>query len=305
MNEIAKRAILPPILKANDVIGLAPLAGPHQEEDFQKGAAILRDFGFNIKTLRPTAPLPFLAGSDQERLDIFLNLWQDPEVKAVMAIRGGYGTLRLLANLDYDLFKENPKPLIGFSDISGLLNVITERSGLLTFHGPNLTTLEKSDKKSLESLIDVLTRPQPNALKPENLEVIRGGQVEGILAGGNLTTLIHLIGTSFQPHLQDKILFLEDVGEAPYRIDRLLTQLHLTGVFSNIKGVILGEFNSCGDQEEIWQRVTELVEDNTIPIWAGFPVGHGQENLCLPIGSQVVMDSNRGTLTWSAPCHGV
>ncbi len=303
MNEIVNRTILPPTLKANDIIGLAPLAGPHQEEDFNKGADILRDCGFRVKTLTPTASLPFLAGSDEERLAIFLNLWKDPEVHAIMAIRGGYGTLRLLTDLDYTFFKENPKTLIGFSDISGLLNVITDQTGLVTFHGPNLTTLAKSDKKSIESFVDTLTRPVPRPIKPSSLEIIRAGHAEGILAGGNLTTLVHLVGTSYQPHLQDRILFLEDVGEAPYRIDRLLTQLSLTGSLNNIKGLILGEFKGCGDQETIWQRVSELLRNDSIPIWAGFPVGHGQDNFCLPIGSQVAMDSNTGTLVWSTPCH--
>lgn len=305
MNEIVKRTILPPALKANDIIGLAPLAGPHNGEDFQKGVNILKDFGFGIKTLKPTISLPFLAGTDQERLEIFLNLWKDPEIKAVMAIRGGYGTLRLLTDLDYNFIKENPKNLIGFSDISGLLNVVTDKTGLVTFHGPNLTTLAKSDKKSIESLINVLTQSLPNSIKLANLEIIRAGQATGPLAGGNLTTLSHLAGTSYQPQLQDRVLFLEDVGEAPYRIDRLLTHLSLAGFFDNIKGLILGEFKNCGDQETVWQRAAELVKDTSVPVWAGFPVGHGQQNRCLPIGSQVVMDSNTGTLAWNAPCHQV
>ncbi len=303
MNATVNTPLLPPALKANDVIGLAPLAGPHQDEDFHKGAAILREFGFQTKTLTPRASLPFLAGSDQERLDIFHGLWKDPEVKAIMAIRGGYGTLRILDQLDYDIIRETPKTLIGFSDISALLNVITAKTGLITFHGPNLTTLARSDKHSLEVMLQSLTRPLPPPIRAGKLEIIRSGKAQGMLVGGNLATLTHLLATPFHPHWQDKILFLEDVGEAPYRIDRLLTQLALAGSLSNIRGLILGTFSNCGEQEMIWQRVAELTKDQDMPLWGNFPVGHGQQNLVMPIGSQVVMDSDKGTLSWTSPCH--
>lgn len=304
MNATASKPLMPPVLKAKDVIGLAPLAGPHQEEDFHKGAAILRDIGFQTKTLTPQTALPFLAGSDQERLEIFHDLWKDPEIKAIMAIRGGYGTLRLLDKLDFDILRKNPKILIGFSDISALLNVVTAETGLITFHGPNLTSLSRSDKLSLEVMIQSLTQPMPPPIKPGNLEVIRPGRTKGLLVGGNLATLTHLLGTPYQPHWQDKILFLEDVGEAPYRIDRLLTQLSLAGSLRNIAGLILGKFYDCGEQEMIWQRIRELTRGEDMPIWGNFPIGHGRENLSLPIGSQVLMDSGTGTLSWVGPCLG-
>ena len=303
MNVTANSPLLPPALQKNDIIGLAPLAGPHQEEDFHKGEAILHEFGFRTKTLTPQAQLPFLAGSDSERLEIFQTLWKDPEVKAIMAIRGGYGTLRLLGQLDFDLFSEIPKTLIGFSDISGLLNVITAKTGLITFHGPNLTTLAHTEKHSLEIMLHNLMHPLPPPLKTPNLEIIRPGNAEGTLVGGNLATLTHLLGTPFQPQWDKSILFLEDVGEAPYRIDRFLTQLVMSGVVNNIKGLILGEFRGCGEQEVIWQRLEELTHEADIPLWANFPVGHGQENQTLAIGSRVMMDSGTGILSWTAPCH--
>ncbi len=303
MNAIANSPLLPPALKAKDVIGLAPLAGPHQDEDFHKGAAILREFGFQTKTLNTGTPLPFLAGSDQERLEIFHALWKDPEVKAIMAIRGGYGTMRLLEQLDYGLIRKTPKTLIGFSDISALLNVITAKTGLITFHGPNLTTLARSDKHSLEMMVQGLTQPLPPLLKPGNLEIVRAGKAKGVLVGGNLATLTHLLATPYHPQWQDKILFLEDVGEAPYRIDRLLTQLSLAGSLNSLGALILGDFKDCGDQEVIWQRIADLTEGTDIPIWGNFPVGHGQRNLTLPIGSEVMLDSGTGSLSWTAPCH--
>ncbi len=305
MNAIVNSPLLPPALKAGDVIGLAPLAGPHQAADFHKGTAILHDFGFQTKTLCPRQSLPFLAGSDQERVEIFHALWQDPAVKAIMAIRGGYGSLRLLAQLNYEIFRENPKILIGFSDISALLNVITAKTGLITFHGPNLTTLARSDRHSLTMLIQSLTQPVPPPIKAANLEVISNGSAQGTLAGGNLATLTHLLATPFHPQWQDKILFLEEVGEAPYRLDRLLTQLSMSGSLGGISGLILGSFTNCGDQEAIWQRLAELTRgQKKVPIWGNFPVGHGRQNLTLPIGSQVLMNSATATLSWLAPCHG-
>jgi muramoyltetrapeptide carboxypeptidase len=302
MNAIAKSPVQATALKAKDVIGLAPLAGPHQEKDFQQGSAILRDFGFQTKTLTTRAALPFLAGSDQERLHIFQALWQDPEVKAIMAIRGGYGTLRLLGQLDYEMVRKHPKILIGFSDISGLLNVITEETGLITFHGPNLTTLGRSTPHALERMLQNLTNRLPPPLKPRDLEIIRSGQAQGMLVGGNLTTLTHLLATPFQLPWADKILFLEDVGEAPYRVDRLLSQLQLAGAFNGLRGLIIGSFTDCGDQHLIWQRLAEMTADAAIPLWGNFPVGHGPENVTLAIGSRVLMDSEHGSLSWQAPC---
>lgn len=304
MNATANRPLLPPSLQANDLIGLAPLAGPHRQEDFQQGAAILRDFGFRTTTLAPATALPFLAGTDEERLDIFHALWKDPEIKAIMAIRGGYGTLRLLAGLDYQLLSQTPKTLIGFSDISAFLNVITARTGLITFHGPNLTTLDRTDKACLEMMLQTLSRPLPAPLKAADLEIIRPGRAHGMLVGGNLATLTHLLATPYQPDWQDKILFLEDVGEAPYRLDRFLTQLALTGLLDRLAGIILGTFIDCGAPEMIWQRVAELTRDAHIPLWANFPVGHGRHNMTLAIGSQIMMDSATGTLSWTSPCHG-
>jgi muramoyltetrapeptide carboxypeptidase len=155
----------------------------------------------------------------------------------------------------------------------------------------------------MEMMLETLTRQLPRPLKADNLEIIRPGQAQGMLVGGNLATLTHLLATPFQPYWQKKILFLEDVGEAPYRLDRLLTQLALAGLFTDISGLILGDFTDCGAQEMIWQRIADLTEGSNIPIWGNFPVGHGHRNMTLAIGSQVEMDSGKGTLSWTAPCH--
>ena len=296
MNETVK-TLSPPFLKRGATIGLAPLAGLFKEEPYQQGISLLRDQGFKIKSLKTTSPGRYLAGSDQERLAIFHDLWKDPEVDGILAIRGGYGTIRLLENLNFDLIRNKPKPLIGFSDISCFLNVISQKTGLITFHGPNLTTLNQCNQESVYSFFHTLTRIIPFAIK-EPIEILRSGTAQGTLIGGNLTTINHLLGTPFDLDFNGKILILEDINEAPYAIDRLIYQLYLAGKFKHLRGLILGNFSDCGDIETIWQMILNLLADTTYPIWGNFPVGHQKQNILWPIGGRAIMDSSRGILSY-------
>ncbi|MEN8140290.1 MAG: LD-carboxypeptidase [Thermodesulfobacteriota bacterium] len=307
MNATAEKPlILPPALAPGATIGLAPLAGPWQEEPFNKGINFLRDCGYQVKMLRhETASEPFLAAPDEERAEIFMELYQDPEVAAVLACRGGYGTMRILPLLDFDIFRhqEGAKSIIGFSDISGLLNVISGQSGLVTFHGPNLTTLSSSDTASQDAFRELLSQRHCSQLDLSNdLEIINPGSAKGILCGGNLTTLAHLLATPYELDWSQKILFLEDVGEPPYRIDRLLSQLALGGHLERISGLLLGQFSNCGEEEAIWQRCRDLLPPAT-PLWAGLAVGHGRANHWLPLGLPMIMDGSSGQLQPASPYH--
>jgi muramoyltetrapeptide carboxypeptidase len=294
--------LLPPGLKKGDTIGLAPLAGPWDDQKFSAGIRFLTDLGFKIRLPPDSAQsFPYLAGSDQYRLDCFHELWRDPEISAIMAVRGGYGCLRLIDAIDLELIKKHPKILVGFSDVTVLLNGLYRHTGLITFHGPMLTTLAGTDKESMEKFLLCLTRQEPPALRPDRLKILRRGTARGRLLGGNLTILSHLIGTSYEPSLTDSILFIEDIGEQPYRIDRMLTQLKLAGRFEGIRGLIVGDFTNCGDTELIWNRILELFGDQ-IPIWSNFPVGHGEQNIILPLGIEVEMDSESGSLLFRQPC---
>lgn len=290
--------LLPTTLKKGATIGLAPLAGPFSEETYQQGVTILQEHGFKVKTMHPTNPTAYLAGSDSERLDIFHTLWKDPEVAAVLSVRGGYGTIRLFNNLDFELIKEHPKPLIGFSDISGFCNVIEQQTGLITFHGPNLTTLCQCDRESLHSFFHTLTRMVPFDIKDPTLEVIRGGTATAPLAGGNLSTISHLLGTPFELNFDGKILILEDINEPPYALDRLFYQLHLAGKLGKLKGLILGDFSGGGGREEVWKMVLDLAFEHQYPIWGNFPSGHKGQNRLWPIGAVAKMDSSTGTLSY-------
>lgn len=298
MNAIPKPILAAPIKKGATIGIIAPAGPVRNESDFSAGLKMLTDLGFKTRyrsdILRQS---DYLAGTDQERLAEFHELWRDPEVQAIVAVRGGYGCLRLLPALDFDLIRQQPKILIGFSDLTVLLSAIQQKTGLITFHGPMLTTLARSDRDSQEGFFELLTGRPKTESKIKGLEILKGGHAQGRLLPGNLTNLVHLLGTPWEPDWQDAILVLEDIGEAPYRIDRLLTHLWAAGRLERIGGLILGDFDQCGEREAIWQRALDLLAQRPIPIWGNFPCGHGSRNQILPMGATVQLDSSSGRLT--------
>ncbi len=289
--------VFPQPIKKGDTIGLVAPAGIWDEELFSQGVRILADFGFKVKFPRNFARKEnYLAGSDAYRTEIFHDMWRDPEVAAILAVRGGYGCLRILSGIDYNLIKAHPKPFIGFSDICALHSAIFVKTGLVTFHGPMLTTLGKSDQQSVTSFFHTLTHGSCPPLT-NKVEILKKGNGEGTLVGGNLTTLTHLLGTPYEVSWKNNIIFLEDIGEVPYRIDRLLTHLFMSGRFQGINGLLLGSFTNCGDVELIWERVMELFQDENFPIWANCPLGHDQENMMLPFGGKIKITNDELHIT--------
>ena len=297
---------LPPLfappLTRGDTIGLIAPAGPIREEVLRQGLGLLRDVG--VKKVKYAPDIcrhqGYLAGSDQRRLEELHGLWDDDEVKVILAVRGGYGCARLLTGLDFDLIRHKPKILIGFSDLTILLNVIQRQTGLVTFHGPVLSTLARDGRAALEAALNELSVHAQSELRIKGLEVLRPGRAQGRLIGGNLTCLTQLLATPYEPAWDGAILLLEDINEPAYRLDRLLTQLSLAGRLERVAGVILGEFldsqlNPTSDLEQVWQRLLELTPE-TMPLWANFPAGHGPRNLVLPIGQTVVMAGDQSTL---------
>lgn len=302
---------LPAPLVKGDLIGLVSPSGPPDNEEFlAAGIRLIREMGFEIKwnrDLLATRP-GYLAGSDAERALEFHRMWADEEVKAILAVRGGFGAMRMLDMVDMDLVRRYAKLFIGFSDITVLLNVLCQETGLITFHGPTLTTLTRSDRLSVASFFQALTGRLEATLPFDRLEMLVRGQADGRMLGGNLTTLVHLIGTPYEINLDGAILAIEDVGEALYRIDRMLTQLKLAGRLNRLRGLLLGSFSSESfgrndslDYESVWHRVTELAAELEIPVWADIPFGHGVRNYTLPIGAEVEMDSNTGVLRICSP----
>jgi len=298
------QAIYPPPVKKGDTIGLvAPAGSLISKNNFTSGVKILANNGFKVKFNQELLNTKgYLAGSDQERANDFNRLWSDQEVKALVAVRGGYGCLRMIDLVDMKQIREVPKIFIGFSDLTVLLNTIHKKTGLITFHGPVITTLASIDKKSEKSFFNTLIGKKTEILKPSKVEVLKKGKAKGILLGGNLTTLVHMIGTPYEISWNTTILFIEDVGESPYRLDRFLTHLYKAKRLQKIKGLILGSFTGDEKKENramkkvVHERIIELLEGFNIPVWANFPVGHSLSNLTLPVGSEVIMDSNDNIL---------
>lgn len=301
---MTERPVLPPRLRKGDTIGLWCPAGPVRDsERLQGGIKLIEDLGFVVKLRGPHTPGDgYLADSDKRRAEHLHGLWHDEEVKALLAIRGGYGCLRMIGLLDWELFRRQPKWLVGFSDVTVLLNALVNQAGLVAVHGPMATTLTRSGEQGLASLFALLTGGSEERVKVKGLEVLRGGTGRGRLAGGNLTTLVHLLATPWENRWDDCILVLEDTGEPLYRLDRMLTQLALAGRLDRLAGLVLGDFDTGSDglanlrlQEAVWSRVLELAPPG-YPIWARFPLGHQDRNLSLPFGMEAVMESASGSL---------
>lgn len=294
--------VRPPILKPGDTIGIVAPAGPFDSDKFMKGKTALESLGFrtffdeNIFQKQG-----FLAGSDIRRADGVNRLFADPSILAIVCARGGYGSLRILPLLDFETIQNHPKIFLGFSDISVLLSEIHARCGLVTFHGPVVTTLANATEKTMSALQAALTVPKALELTPEDGRVIKPGVCSGRVVGGNLTTLCHLVGTPYAPRFKGKILLLEDVGEMPYRIDRMLTQMKLAGCFKGIAGLILGAFVECGHLSEIVDIFSDIFKDTNVPIMAGFDVGHGKNNLTIPMGLSATLDTEKKQLLFHEP----
>lgn len=303
-----KTALIPPPLSAGDVLGIIAPAGQLQKKgDFIQGIKILQEMGFALKFPRDLWPgYGYLADTDEMRSLEFNDLLRDSEVKGLISLRGGYGCLRMLEGIDLDLVRAHPKYFIGFSDITILQNYLFETTGLVSLHGPVVTSLATQELDSLLRFIECLHGRWHSELRSSEIEVlIDGSPATGHLVGGNLASLLTMLGTRYDMDWAGAIVLLEDINEPSYKVDRMLTQLALAGKFANIRGLILGNFSSSAQatkleqlqyQEEVWRRVMDLLGPRQIPIWGNFPSGHCRRNLTLPIGAQTTMDSSRNTL---------
>jgi muramoyltetrapeptide carboxypeptidase len=256
----------------------------------------------------------YLAGSVDERLEDLHEMFRDPEVKAVFAIRGGYGAMQLLDRIDYDLIRRNPKIFLGYSDITALHLAIGKRTGLVTFHGPIVlsgfsgytqTWLRKA-LFSAEPLGVVTSPPEPNQLRPAHtLRTVRPGRGRGPLVGGNLTLISATMGTPFEIETRGQVLFIEDVGEEPYRMDRMLTQLRLAGKFEGVAGVIIGECHECTPREfqpsfestfSLGEIVDRIFGRLDVPVLSGLTFGHTDDQVTLPEGVMATLDADKQEL---------
>jgi len=296
------KTLKPPRLKQGDTIGIVAPASHFDLEKFNRGIAVLESMGFNTSVPEILfKKKEYFAGSDLERAEMVNRYFADPTIKAIMCARGGYGSIRILSLLDYKTIQKNPKIFIGFSDISALLSTLYSKCRLVTFHGPTVTTLGNSDQKTKDSLLLMITSGENLEITMESGITIQPGSASGPVLGGNLNTLCHLLGTRFQPDFKDCILFLEDRGEVAYRIDRMLSQMKLAGCFNSLAGLILGNFEDCGDIDEIIRIVCDIFKDDKIPMLAGLEVGHGKTNLAIPTGLNATLNADLKVLAFHEP----
>jgi muramoyltetrapeptide carboxypeptidase len=295
-------------LKRGDTLGIVAPAGQLPDtKRFFSGVTMLREMGFNVMFPNDLWPgKEYLADSDENRASEFNSLFCAPEVKALIALRGGYGCLRMIDKIDLDLVSTHPKMVIGFSDITVLQNYLYQKAGLISLHGPVVTSLVNTSSSALERFFLCLTGRWDDPLEVKRIEVLRDGPaLTAPLLGGNLASLISLLGTPYDFSWDDKIIFLEDINEPAYRTDRMLTQLSLAGKFDRLAGLILGQFSGLypddGMQqirylENVWSRILELCGDSEFPIWGNFPFGHCQHNMTLPLGALAQMQGEKSRL---------
>ncbi len=307
-----KPRIVPGPLKRGDCISIiAPAGRLASIEDFRKGLSILRDSGFHVKF--PPELWPgngFLADDDIRRAEEFNRAMADDESQALLALRGGYGCLRMLDRISLETVRARPKMLIGFSDITILQNYLFHTTGLLSLHGPVLSTFHACTPAAIERFFHCLTGSWQGPVSCPGVEILRGrNDAKGPLIGGNLASLTSLLGTPFDFSWEGGIVLLEETNEPAYRLDRMLTQLFHAGKFEGVAGILLGDFSCIADQadalkklrysEYIWDRVLAVTARHQIPVWAGIPSGHCAQNLTLPIGAATRMDKASATLHFS------
>jgi muramoyltetrapeptide carboxypeptidase len=257
----------------------------------------------------------YLGGSVDERVADLHEAFLDPDVKAVFCTRGGYGSAMLLDRIDFDLIRKHPKIFVGYSDITALHLGIHQKSKIVTFHGPMALagfpdfTLEHFKRAIFDARpLGVLSNPpEERVIRPKHpTRTLRSGTASGALIGGNLTLVAAAMGTPWEIQTDGKLLFLEDVGEEPYSMDRMLTQLRLAGKFRNIKGLILGECLDCRPREfrpgfessfSLGEVYDNVLGDLKVPIFSGLTIGHTEDQLTLPLGVHATLDADAGTLT--------
>lgn len=286
---------LKPFLKPGDTIGVCAPSAQFDPQKFSTGIKLIQSMGYKVKIPKEIFEKKrYLAGDDVLRANIINQLFSDSDIKAIICARGGFGAMRLLDYLDWKLINKNPKLFIGFSDIcSILLSILDKTCGRIkneaynmVIHGPTVLSLANAAKKTIESFQDTI-QGRFSKIQIVKEKVLNHGKTRGILKGGNISTISHLLGTKFQPDFKNCVLFLEDIGEPAYKIDRMLSQMQMAGMFSKIRGVITGSFEKCANDHYLHEILLEIFKDYNIPIITGIDAGHGKINLCLPMGKMI------------------
>ncbi len=303
--------VTPPRLRPGDTIAVCAPAGPVAAQRLQAGLARL-SARYRVRCDdRVYDQTGYLAGNDAARAAELNGYLADPDVRAIIMGRGGYGTMRILQSLDADQLRRDPKLVIGFSDGTALLAWALAQAGVRGVHGPVVSQLGRLSAKQEQWLYRLLESSEPAGLVPGGLAPCGGarGRFEGPLLGGNLCMLSHLVGTPYQPEPAGAVLFFEDIGERPYAVDRYLTHMSHAGALDGIACAVAGDFTDCvtapGKPDEQRVDVMEVIAERFdvfgIPAARGLPVGHGAHNYALPIGARCAVDLDAGTLELLEP----
>ncbi|WP_110112289.1 LD-carboxypeptidase [Bacillus sp. CGMCC 1.16541] len=287
--------VKPAKLKQGDTVAIIAPASPPNQEKLKKSLSFLEQLGLNVKL---GASLynqhGYLAGTDEERLADIHQMFADPDVKGIICACGGFGTGRIVSQLDYNLIKKNPKIFWGYSDITFLHTAIYQQTGIVTFHGPMLSSdiglddVHERTKLSFQQLFNHDAIEYTSNISA--LETVVEGEASGPVIGGNLTLLVNTLGTPFEVDTKGKVFFIEDIDEEPYKVDRMVNQLKMAGKFHDAEGMIIGDFHNCAPvKREQSLTLDEVFMDHIAqvgkPTMKGFKIGHCSPNIAIPIGS--------------------
>jgi len=295
----------PQALKPGDMVGIAAPAGPFHPKELEQGIRRLNSLGFKVRfDERVFLQHRYLAGKDQERAQVLNDLFADEAIRAIFCARGGYGSVRLLPYLDLESIRKHPKIFLGSSDITSLLLYLQNRVPLVVFHGPMVAREQIIHMTELTRtyLLKILSSSSPaGVLGAAGVRSLHPGQAEGILTGGCLSLLVRALGTSEDFDTRGTILFIEDVDEKPYRIDRMLTQLREAGKFDQVRGIVFGTMVNCESDPDVGYSLTDVILEVMagieIPMLYHFPSGHGPEAITLPFGVRAAIDGDRASLS--------
>lgn len=289
-----------PTLNIGDTIGIMAPSNRTERQKVDDAVRVIESMGYKVK-VHPQTHMQFYAsaGTAADKVAAFHDLWADPDVKAIMAARGGNQSADMLPDLDYKIFAAQPKILIGFSDVTALLLAINKNSDVVTFHGPLLNSVLTMDQGQLSQCFRLLSGHQ-KTIDLTGAQEARAGQGQGRLIGGNLSVLCSLMGTPHQPDFNGALLFLEDIGDELSRINRFFLQLKLAGVFNKISGLIVGDFSHMTDtgrvlfERPVKDIITHHTQGTAFPIVTDAPFGHDDDLITLPVGAQATLTTAQG-----------
>ena len=281
------------MIKQGDTIGILALAGDCDKAKVELAKKNIESLGYKVKLSKNIYSMDrYLAGSDSEKLDALYSFFKDPDIKLILNARGGYGSIRLINKIDYEIIKSSPKAFCGFSDISALLLMFYKKLGLITYHGPMACSDFAGENSSIacneNTLVNFLKAVNGEKLEFNGSKVYKPGSAKGVLWGGNISTVVSLCGQDFIPD-EDFIFFTEDLNEPVYKIDKMFSQLFNIKKFANnCKGVVLGDFLNVDNLE--W--LDALFMNFEVPTVAGFKITHQAEKITLPIGAHTVLNNS-------------